>query len=349
MSSSESLCSEAEFGVTSGGQAASIFTLKNRNGLTAQLTNYGGTVTSLRVPDRDGRLDNVVLGYKSLSEYESGEAFFGALIGRYCNRIAGGRFQLDGVEYELARNNHPNHLHGGERGFDKMVWGASAEQTTDGASVLLTYLSEDGEEGYPGNLTADVRYTLTESDSLVIEYRASCDRATPVNFTHHGYFNLSGVPGSDVLGHDLEIDADYYTPVNPVLIPTGKIVPVAGTPLDFRSPRTIGSRIDDAYEQLQIGGGYDHNYVLNKSRQSAKGFAARVYEPVSGRIMEVHTSEPGMQFYSGNFLQDYVPRAGLCLETQHFPDSPNQPQFPSTIMRPGETFGSRTVYSFLVG
>lgn len=348
MSNSEPSCSQAEFGVTRGGQAASIFTLKNRNGLTAQITNYGGTVTSLRVPDRDGRYDNVVLSHESLSEYESGAAFFGALIGRYCNRIAGGRFELDGVEFALARNNHPNHLHGGERGFDKVVWNASAEQTADGASVLLTYLSVDGEEGYPGNLTADVRYTLTNSDSLLIEYRASCDRPTPVNFTHHGYFNLSGVPGSDVLGHYLEIDADHYTPVNPVLIPTGEIVPVEGTPLDFRSPRTIGSRIDDAHEQLQIGGGYDHNYVLNKSRQSARGFAARVHDPVSGRSMEVRTSEPGMQFYSGTFLPDHVAAAGLCLETQHFPDSPNQPRFPSTILRPGETFESRTVYSFSV-
>lgn len=348
MSNSESSCSEAEFGVTRGGQAASVFTLKNRNGLIARITNYGGTVISLQVPDRDGRFDNVVLGYEFLSEYESGEAFFGALIGRYCNRIAGGRFELDGVEYALARNQHPNHLHGGARGFDKVLWDARTEQTVEGASVLLTYLSEDGEEGYPGNLTADVRYTLTNSDSLLIEYRASCDRATPVNFTHHGYFNLSGVPGSDVLGHELEIDADHYTPVNPVLIPTGEIVPVEGTPLDFRSPRTIGSRIEDAHEQLQIGGGYDHNYVLNKSRQSAKGFAARVYEPVSGRSMEVRTSEPGVQFYSGNFLPDRVAAAGLCLETQHFPDSPNQPRFPSTILRPGETFESRTVYSFSV-
>lgn len=348
MVNSGSSCSEAAFGVTRGGRTASIFTLNNRNGLTAQITNYGGTVTSLRVPDRDGRFDNVVLSYESLSEYESGTAFFGALIGRYCNRIAGGRFELDGVEYSLARNDHPNHLHGGERGFDKVVWNATTEQTANGASVLLNYLSEDGEEGYPGNLTADVRYTLTNSDSLLIEYRASCDRTTPVNFTHHGYFNLSGVPGSDVLGHELEIAADHYTPVNSVLIPTGEIAPVEGTPFDFRSPRTIGSRIDEAHEQLQIGGGYDHNYVINKKRQSVTGFAARVYDPASGRSMEVRTSEPGVQFYSGNFLPDHLAAAGLCLETQHFPDSPNQPRFPSTLLRPGQTFESRTVYSFSV-
>ena len=216
--------------------------------------------------------------------------------------------------------------------------------------MLLTYLSKDGEEGYPGNLSVSVRYTLTDNDSLLIEYQAGCDRATPVNFTHHGYFNLSGVPGSDVLGHELEINADHYTPVNPALIPTGEIAPVAGTPLDFRSARAVGSRIDVAHEQLQIGGGYDHNYVLNinTSGQSGTVFAARVHDPVSGRSMEVHTSEPGMQFYSGNSLPDHMTRAGLCLETQHFPDSPNQPEFPSTILRPGETFKSRTEYLFAV-
>lgn len=348
MSNNGSLCSEAGFGATREGQAASIFTLKNCDGLSVQVTNYGGAVTNLRIPDREGRLDNVVLGYETLAEYESGAAFFGALIGRYGNRIAGGHFELDGVEHQLATNNHPNHLHGGYRGFDKVIWDARAEETAEGPSLVLSYLSEDGEEGYPGNLTISVRYTLSSEGRLIIEYQASCDLATPVNFTHHGYFNLSGDFRNDVLGHETEINADHYTPVNPVLIPTGEIVPVEGTPFDFRSPRTIGSRIDEGHEQLQIGGGYDHNYVLNKTRQSALDFAASVYEPNSGRVMEVHTSEPGMQFYSGNFLQDCVPRAAFCLETQHFPDSPNQPQFPSTILRPGETFESRTVYSFLV-
>ena len=348
MSNDGSLCSEAEFGVTRGGQAASIFTLRNCNGLTAQVTNYGGTVTSLRVPDREGRLENIVLGYKTLAEYESATAIFGALIGRYGNRIAGGRFQLDGEEYQLATNNHPNHLHGGEHGFDRVVWDARPEQTSYGPSLVLSYLSKDGEEGYPGNLKIGVRYTLSSDDRLVIEYQASSDRATPVNFTHHGYFNLSGLSAHDVLGHELEINADHYTPVNQVLVPTGEIAPVHGTPFDFRSPRPIGSRIDEYHEQLLIGGGYDHNYVLNKTCQGATDFAARVHEPASGRVMEVCTSEPGMQFFSGNSLPDYVPRAGLCLETQHFPDSPNQPQFPSTILRPGDTFGSRTVYSFSV-
>jgi aldose 1-epimerase len=348
MSHSGSSWREAEFGVTREGQAASVFTLKNRDGLTAQITNYGGTVTSLRVPDRDGRLDNIVLGFETLADYESGKAFFGALIGRYGNRIAGGRFELDGVEYLLATNHQSNHLHGGERGFDKVVWDARIEETATGPSVLLSYLSEDGEEGYPGNLKTCVRYTLSPDNRLIIEYQASSDHATPVNLTHHGYFNLSGNPGLDVLGHEMEINADHYTPVNPELIPTGEIAPVEGTPFDFRSPRLIGSRIEEEHEQLLIGGGYDHNYVLIKTGQGTADFAARVHEPASCRVMEVYTSEPGMQFFSGNALQNHVPRAGFCLETQHFPDSPNQPHFPSTTLRPGETFQSRTVYSFSV-
>jgi len=335
-----------EYGETADGLAVSLFTLKNRNGLTTQITNYGGTVTCLQVPDREGRFANIVLGYDTLAEYEAGAAFFGALIGRFGNRIAGGRFELDGEVHQLATNTHPNHLHGGDRGFDKIVWDAKAEITANGPSLVLKYLSVDGEEAYPGNLDIIVRYTLAHNDSLIIEYRADCDRATPLNLTHHGYFNLTGDPGNDVLGHEMEIHADHFTPVNSSLIPTGEIAPVAGTPFDFRAPVTVGARINEGHEQLLFGGGYDHNFVLSKSERKEPELAARVYEPLSGRVMEVHTSEPGVQFYSGNFLQDFRPRAGLCLETQHFPDSPNQPGFPSTILRPGESFRSQTVYSF---
>jgi len=335
-----------EYGETADGLAVSLFTLKNRNGLTTQITNYGGTVTCLQVPDREGRFANIVLGYDTLAEYEAGAAFFGALIGRFGNRIAGGRFELDGEVHQLATNTHPNHLHGGDRGFDKIVWDAKAEITANGPSLVLKYLSVDGEEAYPGNLDVIVRYTLAHNDSLIIEYRADCDRATPLNLTHHGYFNLTGDPGNDVLGHEMEIHADHFTPVNSSLIPTGEIAPVAGTPFDFRAPVTVGARINEGHEQLLFGGGYDHNFVLSKSERKEPELAARVYEPLSGRVMEVHTSEPGVQFYSGNFLQDFRPRAGLCLETQHFPDSPNQPGFPSTILRPGESFRSQTVYSF---
>ena len=341
----QTISSEA-YGEIADGRAVSLFTLRNRNDLTAQISNYGGAVTSLKVPDREGHFSNIVLGYDSLARYEGGAAYIGALIGRFGNRIADGRFDLDGEVYRLATNNHPNHLHGGERGFDKRVWEARAEETANGPSLLLSYLSEDGEEAYPGNLTVIVRSTLGNDDSLLIEYEATCDRATPVNLTHHGYFNLAGEPGNDVLGHEVEIYADHYTPVDSHLIPTGEIAPVAGTPLDFRAPETIGARINEDHEQLQIGGGYDHNFVLNKTGRMEPELAARVYEPLSGRVMEVHTSEPGVQFYSANFLQGFRPRTGLCLETQHFPDSPNQPGFPSTILRPGKSFRSQTVYSF---
>lgn len=337
---------ERAFGLTRAGQAVSLFTLRNKQGLSLGVTNYGGTVTSLQIPDRNGRFDNVVLAYDSLQQYESSEAYFGALVGRFANRIAAGRFSLDGQDYQLAVNQSPNHLHGGERGFDKVIWKAIAEQTARGPSLLLNYHSRGGEEGYPGTLNVHVRYTLGEDNSLVIDYQAECDRATPVNLTHHSYFNLSGDPGRDVLRHQLEINADYYTPVDRNLVPTGEIAPVGASPLDFRRPLPIGGRIDSNHEQMVIAGGYDHNYVLNGDGAGEATFAARVSEPESGRVMEVHTTEPGMQFYSGNFLADYGPRCGFCLETQHFPDSPNQPGFPSTILRPGQAFRSRTIHTF---
>jgi len=344
----EQAISQKEFGVTREGRAVSLFTLRNRNGLTTQISNYGGTVTSLRVPDRSGQFKNIVLGYDTLTEYEVGVAYFGALIGRYGNRIAGGRFELDGEEYRLAANNPPNHLHGGECGFDKMVWNAAATESEKGPSLLLSCISEDGQEGYPGKLRVQVRYTLTHDDRLAIAYLASCNQATPVNFTHHSYFNLCSDPGRDVLGHELEIDADCYTPVDQYLIPTGEIAPVAGTPFDFREACRVGLRIDAAHEQLAIGGGYDHNFCLNRPVGKAAVFAARIFEPESGRALEVHTNEPGLQLYSANGLQGSGYRTGLCLETQHFPDSPNQPGFPSTILRPGDVFNSQTIYSFAV-
>jgi aldose 1-epimerase len=344
----EQAISETAFGVTRSGRAVSLFTLRNCDGLTAQISNYGGTVTSLQVPDPFGKFSNVVLGYDSLAQYEAGSSYFGALIGRYGNRIAGGRFDLDGQEYLLAANNPPNHLHGGKRGFDSVVWEAAAEQSEQGPRLILGYVSEDGEQGYPGKLAVEVVYTLTHKNELRIDYQAGSDRVTPVNFTHHSYFNLTGDPARDVLGHVLEINADHYTPVDHDLIPTGAITPVAGTPFDFRKATTVGARIDDEHEQLAIGGGYDHNFVLKGSRTPDALFAARVSDPLSGRIMEVHTSEPGMQLYSANALEGAGRRTGLCLETQHFPDSPNQPEFPSTILQPGQTYKSQTVYAFAV-
>jgi aldose 1-epimerase len=344
----EQAISETAFGVTRSGRAVSLFTLRNCSGLTVQISNYGGIVTSLQVPDQFGKFSNVVLGNDSLAGYETGASYFGALIGRYGNRIAGGRFELDGEEYLLAANNPPNHLHGGERGFDRVVWDATAEQSLQGPRLILGYLSGDGEEGYPGKLSVEVIYTLTHENELQIDYQARSDRATPVNFTHHSYFNLTGDPVRDVLGHVLEINADHYTPVDHDLIPTGAVAPVAGTPLDFRKATRVGAHIDDEHEQLAIGGGYDHNLVLNGPRGKEAGFAARVFEPESGRVMEVHTSEPGIQLYTANALLGYQRRTGLCLETQHFPDSPNQPGFPSTILQPGDIFHSRTVYSFAI-
>jgi aldose 1-epimerase len=342
----EQTISETEFGVTREGHAVSLFTLRNRNGLTTQISNYGGTVTSLRIPDRSGKFANIVLGFDTLAEYEAGDAYFGALIGRFGNRVAGGRFVLDGEDYLLAANNPPNHLHGGECGFDKVVWDASAAVSEKGPALVLNYLSESGDQGYPGNLSVQVCYTLTDDDSLSIEYRASCDKATPINLTHHSYFNLSGDHSLDVMGHELEIDADCYTPVNSRLIPTGELAPVAGTPFDFRRARRVGARIDADNAQLAIGGGYDHNLCLNRPAGKDAVFAARVFEPQSGRAMEVHTSEPGMQLYTANALKGAGRRTGLCLETQHYPDSPNQPEFPSAILHPGGLFKSQTVYSF---
>ncbi len=333
-------------------QEAQVFTLANHRGMRATITNYGGIVMALHVPDREGRLADVVLGFDALESYFGPHSFFGALIGRYANRIAKGRFRLDDRDHVLATNDGPNHLHGGLRGFDRVVWAAEPLVTNEGPALRLSHRSEDGEEGYPGTLTATVTYTITENDQLRIDYVAATDRPTVVNLTHHSYFNLAGV--GDILSHELFIDADRYTPVDAGLIPTGELRSVLGSPFDFREPRPIGGRVHDADPQLRLAKGYDHNFVL-VPRDVGLRLAARIYEPRSGRIMEVLTTEPGLQLYTGNGLDGSLigkkgtpiqRYAGLCLETQHFPDSPNQPSFPSTRLNPGEEYSSQTIYRF---
>jgi aldose 1-epimerase len=340
------------FGKTADGQTVDLYTLTNRNGVEAKIMTYGGTVVSLRVPDRNGKLGDVVLGYDSLEGYLKNNPYFGSIIGRYGNRIAGGKFSLNGRQYTLARNNGENHLHGGVKGFDKVVWQAKESNTKDGPSLTLSYVSKDGEEGYPGNLSVTVVYTLTDKNELKIDYAATTDKETVVNLTHHSYFNLAG--RGSILDHQLTIHADRFTPVDGGLIPTGELRSVKGTPMDFTRPAAIGARIDQQDEQLILGKGYDHNWVLG-SGGGRLAHAATVYEPASGRVMEVHTTEPGLQFYSGNFLDGsitgkggevYAKRAGFCLETQHFPDSPNHPNFPSTVLRPGRKYSTTTIYKF---
>ena len=341
------------FGRTAEGDAVDLFTLTNAHGIEVRAMSYGGIIVSLRVPDREGRLDDVVLGHESLEGYLKSPSYFGAIVGRYGNRIAKGQFTLDGRTYKLATNNGPNHLHGGVKGFDKVVWKAEPFEHPDGVGVVFSYLSKDGEEGYPGRLSARVTYTLNDRDELAFDYFATTDKATPVNLTQHSYFNLVGDAKRDVLDHELLIDADRFTAVDATLIPTGVLAPVQGTPLDFRTPIAIGARIEQPDEQLRRGGGYDHNFVLN--HKPGLALAARVFEPTTGRVLEVSTTEPGLQFYSGNFLDGtvtgksgrvYRRRYGFCLETQHFPDSPNHPDFPSTILRPGREYRSKTVLAF---
>jgi aldose 1-epimerase len=334
--------------------------------MQVQAITYGGIITTLKVPDADATLEDVVLGFDTLDGYLSvayreANPYFGALIGRYGNRIAGGRFTLDDQTYELATNNGPNHLHGGDEGFDQKLWQAEPfERSSDEgaeAGVVFTRVSPDGEEGYPGRLEAEVTYTLTDENELVFDYRATTTEATPVNLTQHSYFNLAGQGDGDILNHRLTINAERFTPVGETLIPTGERRAVEGTPFDFAEATPIGARIEADNRQLEYGQGYDHNFVLRRENADAGelALAARVYEPQSGRLMEVHTTEPGLQFYSGNFLAGtltgkagvpYEHRTGLALEKQHFPNSPNEPGFPSTILRPGETYRSRTVYAF---
>jgi aldose 1-epimerase len=345
------------FGTTAEGTQVFLYTLKNHSGMEAKITNYGGIVVSLRVPDKAGKFDDVVLGYESLAGYLKETPYFGALIGRYGNRIARGTFTLDGKEYSLATNNGKNHLHGGLRGFDKVVWTADQVETPAGPSLVLKYLSMDGEEGYPGNLRVQAIYTVTEANELAVEFSDTTDKPTVVNLTHHSYFNLAGATATmTILDHTIMIDADRFTPIDSGLIPTGELRDVAGTPMDFRSPTRIGARIDAADDQLRLGLGYDHNWVLNKKEPGMR-LAARVEESTTGRVLDVLTSEPGIQFYSGNFLDGtltgkggkaYVHRYGFCLEPQHFPDSPNKPAFPTVVLIPGQTYGHRIMYKFLV-
>ena len=339
-----------------------MHTLTNAHGLEVKAINYGGIITSIRVPDRQGRLADIALGHDSPEAYIPNPAFLGAIIGRVGNRIANGAFTLDGKTYKLAQNNGTNALHGGIKGFDKVVWEGKALK--DCNAVAFTYLSQDGEEGYPGNLSVKVTYTLTDANELVVDYEAVTDKPTPVNLTQHTYFNLAGEGTGDILNHDLLVNADRFTAIDAKLIPTGGLRAVKGTPLDFTKPTRIGARIDENYDQLLHAQGYDHNFIINRksadgknavAAQSDLAFAARVSEPTTGRILEVSTTEPAVHFYAGNFLDGtvtgkqghiYQRRSGFCLETQHYPDSPNHPDFPTTILRPGDTFRSKTVFKF---
>lgn len=335
------------------GQPVYLYTLTNSKGSTMKVTNYGARVTSLKVPDEEGKMVDVVLGFDNLQDYLDNHTYFGAIVGRYGNRISDGKFTLDGEQYSLVRNNMDNHLHGGYKGFDQRVWKGEAVKTSEGASVKLNYLSKDGEEGYPGNLDVTITYTLTNDDEFVFDIEATTDEATVVNLTNHNYYNLNGAK-SDAMDHELMINADRFTPIDDEWIPTGEIRPVEGTPMDFTTPTKVGSRINDDYKQLENGAGYDHNYVLNGSG-TRMDLAATAYSPMSGILMKVYTDQPGVQFYSGNFLDGslegkngitYEERYAICLETQHFPDSPNHPNFPSTVLRPGEEYSTTTVFDF---
>jgi aldose 1-epimerase len=353
LANAQATVSKAPFG-TADGQSVDLYTLRNQHGVEAKITNYGGILVSLKVPDRNGKFDDVVLGFNDLDTYLKGHPYFGALIGRYGNRIAKGRFTLNGVEYKLAVNNGENTLHGGIKGFDKVVWTGKEMKTKAGPAVVLTYLSKDGEEGYPGNLNVRVVYTLTNNNELKIEYSARTDKDTVTNLTHHSYFNLAGEGNGDILSHRVTINANRFVPTDAGSIPTGELRKVAGTPFDFLTAHAIGERINQDEEQLKLGNGYDHTWVIN-GRPGSLRLAATAYEATSGRTMQVWTTEPGMQFYTGNFLDGtltgksgkiYQRRFGFCFETQHYPDSPNQPSFPTTTLKKGATYKSTTIYRF---
>ncbi|RPJ55092.1 MAG: galactose mutarotase [Acidobacteria bacterium] len=342
------------FGKTKDGQSVDLYTLTNDHGMVVTLTNWGATIVSIQVPDRSGKNADVALGYDTAAGYIDDTAYLGVTVGRYGNRIAKGRFKLDGNEYKLAQNDGENHLHGGAVGFNKKLWGAKEIKPADSIAVQMHYLSKDGEEGYPGNLDVSVTFSLNNNNEIKIDYLATTEKPTVVNLTNHSYFNLLGDAAGDILGHEMMINADRFTPVDAGLIPTGELRPVAGTSMDFKQPKAVGARIDDKYEQLVLGKGYDHNWVINPAG-AAPRLAARVSEPKTGRVLEVLTTEPGIQFYSGNFLNGtikgkkgkvYQHRYGLCLETQHFPDSPNHPDFPSTTLKPREKYQTTTIYRF---
>ena len=346
----------APFGTLPSGERVQVFTMTNARGLEVRAIDYGGIVVSLRTPDRTGAMADIVLGFDDLNGYLTSSPYFGAIVGRYGNRIAKGQFTLDGKTYKLAVNNGPNALHGGLKGFDKVVWRAAPKGDSSGVHLVLGYTSADGEEGYPGTLRATVTYTVTDANQLVVDYEATSDKPTPVNLTQHSYFNLAGEGAGDVLSHVVTLDADRFVPIDSTFIPTGELAPVAGTPFDFRKGTAIGARIEQTNPQITNGKGYDHTFVLNRAAgTTGLVHAAHVVDPSSGRTLDVETTEPGVQFYTGNFLDGTVvgkrghayPRRGaFCLETHHFPDSPNKPKFPSTILRPGETYRSRTVFTF---
>ncbi len=342
---------KSAYGKMPDGTAVDLYTLTNAAGMKAKLITYGTIVTELHAPDRQGKMADVVLGCDDLKSYLAGHPSFGCTVGRFANRIANGRFTLDGKEYQLAKNNGPNHLHGGRKGFDKAVWKAETVPAKDGAAVRFTHRSPDGDEGYPGNLDVEVTFTLTDKNELRIDYKATTDKATPVNLTNHSYFNLAGPASGDVLGHEMMLAADKYTPSDATLIPTGKIEPVKGTPLDFTTPTPVGKRLNELKGDPV---GYDHNYVLRGGEGKGPHLGARVREPKTGRVLEMFTTEPGVQLYTGNFLDGkvkgkgtaYKRHQGFCLEAQHFPDSVNRPEFPSVILKPGETYTQTTVYKF---
>lgn len=340
------------------GKEVTLYTLTNANGVEAKVIDYGGIIQSLVVPDSEGNMEDIVLGFDSVDKYIEKSPYFGAIVGRYANRIANGKFTLDGTTYELPINNRPGgmpcSLHGGNKGFNSVVWDSEAVEADGAVGVELNYLSEDGEQGYPGNLNVTVTYWLTNDNELRVVYEATTDKATVVNLSQHSYFNLDGEGDGKILDHKLTLNASHYTPVNKGLIPTGEIAPVEVTPFDFTEPHKIGERIDADHKQIELGGGYDHNFVLDHE-MGELGLAAEVVEPDTGRVMKVYTDQPGVQFYTGNFLngslagksgQPYLKRGAFCLETQHYPDSPNQPKFPSTVLRPGEKFESTTVFKF---
>lgn len=328
------------------GQEVFLFTLVNSSGNVLKITNYGARINRIEVPDRDGIRDNVTFGFDTFDETLKGDPYFGACVGRYANRIAKGKFSIDGTEYSLALNNGENSLHGGPGGWHSVVWNAEIVEDPGNPAVRFTYKSPDMEEGYPGNMEVEVVYTWSDNNEIIMDYRCTTDRKTVLNITNHAYFNLHGTGTGDILDHLLTINATSFTPVDPTLIPTGEFRPLEGTPLDFRTPHTVGERINDDYDQLKMGGGYDHNFVLDNTGE----VDAAVYDPESGRVLEVVTDQPGLQFYCGNFLngRPFMYRSGLCLESQHYPDSPNKPEFPSTILNPGEVFKSQTIYRFAV-
>jgi aldose 1-epimerase len=341
------------YGKLPDGREVYQYTLKNKSGATMKVINYGAIVTSMTAPDRSGKYEDVILGYDSLKAYIDDKTYFGSIVGRYGNRIGKGKFKLEGKEYQVTINDGENHLHGGKVGFNKVLWNAKEVQDTTGPSLELTYVSADGEEGYPGKVTLSVVYTLTDKNELRIEYKGTTDKTTIFNPTHHSYFNLSGSFNNTILDHILMIDANAITPVDKGLIPTGKLLDVSKTPMDFRTPIAIGAHINDNFEQLVLGGGYDHNWVLRNYNGKVRT-VAEVYEPKSGRLMTVATDQPGIQFYSGNFLDgtgkgkgvSYQKRSGLCLEAQCYPDSPNKPEFPSPTLKPGEVYHQTTIYKF---